>query len=179
MKMPIELTAGAAPRVRRAAPATGRIDCNQRTFVADKAHLAHVDEGGAKTGRASPSVGIFWLIPSGGKAVLFTQQSALRDAEPYGECLTHPVGHYELWERLQALPFATLKKKGLPVEIKSTEYEHYPRGRVVYEKLSETFVIYADARLQVPEVTSKIMQAFQLEGQSSVVVRSDSHYRTR
>jgi hypothetical protein len=111
--------------------------------------------------------------------VLFTQQSALRDAESYGDCLTHPVGHYELWERLRALPFLTLKKRGLPVEMKSTEYEHYPLGRVVYEKPSETFVIYADARLQVPEVVSKIMQAFQLEGQTIVNVRSGSHYRTR
>jgi hypothetical protein len=104
-----------------------------------------VDECGLKTKTPSPSVGIFWLIPSAGKAVLFTQRSALSDAESYGDCLTHPVGHYELWERLQALPFLALKKRGLPVEIKSTEYEHYPRGRVVYEKPSETFVIYADA----------------------------------
>lgn len=111
---------------------------------------SHVDECGLKTKTPSPSVGIFWLIPSAGKAVLFTQRSALSDAESYGDCLTHPVGHYELRERLQALPFLALKKRGLPVEIKSTEYEHYPRGRVVYEKPSETFVIYADARLQVP-----------------------------
>jgi hypothetical protein len=147
--------------------------------VADKTHVAHVDEGGLAAGAPSPSVGIFWLIPSAGKAVLFTQQSTLRDAESYGDCLTHPVGHYELWERLRALPFLTLKKRGLPVEIKSTEYEHYPRGRVVYEKPSDTFVIYADASLQVPEVVSKILQAFHLEGQKNVNVRSDSHYRTR
>jgi hypothetical protein len=56
--------------------------------------LIHVDEGGAKAGTPSPSIGIFWLILSAGKAVLFTQQSALRDAESYGDCLTHPVGHY-------------------------------------------------------------------------------------
>lgn len=142
-------------------------------------HLLHVDECGLKTKTPSPSVGIFWLIQSAEKAVLFTQRSALEDAEPYGDCLTHPVGHYELWERLRALPFPTLKKRGLPVEIKSTEYEHYPRGRVVYEKPSETFVIYADATLQVPGVVSKIMQAFRLEGQKNVNVRSDSHYRTR
>ena len=141
--------------------------------------LIHVDEGGPESGPPSPSVGIFWLIPSAGKAVLFTQRSALEDAEPYGDCLTHPVGHYELWERLQALPFPAFKKRGLPVEIKSTEYEHYPRGRVVYEKPSETFVIYTDARLQVPEVVSKITEAFHLEGQTNVNLRSDSHYRTR
>jgi hypothetical protein len=141
--------------------------------------LIHVDEGGSEAGTPSPSVGIFWLIPSAGKAVLFTQRSVLKDAESYGDCLTYPFGHYELWERLRALPFPILKKRGLPVEIRSAEYEHYPRGRVVYEKPSETFVIYADVRLQVPEVVSKIMQAFQLEGQTNVNVRSDSHYRTR
>jgi hypothetical protein len=141
--------------------------------------LIHEDERAPKAGTPSPSVGIFWLMPSAGKAVLFTQRSALRDAESYGDCLTHPIGHYELWERVRALPFSTLKKRGLPVEMKSTEYEHYPRGRVVYEKPSETFVIYADTRLQVPEVVSKIMQAFQLQGQANVNVRSVSHYRTR
>jgi hypothetical protein len=94
--------------------------------------------------------------------------------------LPDPSGRsLRLWERFRTLPFQALKKRGLPVEIKSTEYEHYPRGRVVYEKPSETFVIYADARLQVPEVASKIMQAFQIEGQKNVIVRSDSHYRTR
>ena len=142
-------------------------------------HLIHVDESGPKAGTPSPSVGIFWLIPSAGKSILFTQQSTLRGAEPYGDCLTHPVGHYELWECLRSLPFPTLKKRGLPVEIKSTEYEHYPRGRVIYEKPSGTFVIYADARLHMSGVISKIMQAFQLEGEVTVHVRSDSHYRTR
>jgi hypothetical protein len=55
--------------------------------VADKTHLADVDEGGLAAGTPSPSVGIFWLIPSAGKVVLFTQQSALRDAESYGDWL--------------------------------------------------------------------------------------------
>jgi len=139
--------------------------------------LIHVDEGGPVSRTPSPSVGIFWLIHSAGKAILFTQRSPLKDAESYGDCLTHPVGHYELWERLRSLPFPALKKRGLPVEVKTAEYEHYPRGRVVYETPSDSFVIYADARLQAPELIRKIIEAFCLEGQTDVKVRSDSHYR--
>jgi len=140
--------------------------------------LVHVDEGGPN-GPPSPSIGIFWLIQSAGTAVLFTQRSALEDAEAYGDCLTHPVGHYELWERLQAVPIHSFKKRRLPIAIRSTEYEQFPRGRIVYEKPSDTFVIYADAKLQTPELISSLTRAFHLEAQANVVVRSDSHYRTR
>lgn len=140
--------------------------------------LVHVDEGAVQTGASSPSVGIFWLISSAQKTVLLTQRSPLKDAESYGDCLTHPVGHYELWERLRSLPVPSLKKRGLPVEVKTAEYEYYPRGRVVYETPSDSFVIYADIRLQAPELIRKIIEAFCLDQQTDVTVRSDSHYRS-
>lgn len=137
--------------------------------------ILRVEDGFCGT---TPSVGILWLIPSAGNTVLFTQRSALKDAEPYGDCLTHPIGHYELWERLRGQPFHALKKRGLPIEIKSAEYEFYPRGRVVYEKPLDTFIIYADIRLHLSHVISTIIGTFHLSGHATIV-RSDPHYRTR
>lgn len=44
-------------------------------------------------------VGIVWRITDGPKTLrLVTDLTPLSQAEPYGDCLTHPAGHYDLWE---------------------------------------------------------------------------------
>lgn len=120
----------------------------------------------------TPAVGIFWCV--GG--ALLIDRSVLAEAEPYGDFLTHAHGHYERWEEWQALGGPGLVAKGYPVVIASTEYEEWPRGRVVYETMQRRFILYADRRLQRPEVIILIKKAFGLE-QVETVVLSDSHYR--
>jgi hypothetical protein len=44
---------------------------------------------------------------------------------------------------------------GLPRQIASTQYDDWPRGRVVYEKPGRRFVIYADRRLQKPQSSTR------------------------
>ena len=70
-----------------------------------------------------------------------------------------------------------LKAIGLPLEIKSQPYEHWPRGRVIYEIPPARFVIYADRRLHGSESIARIIDAFCLQGQD-LIVRGDDHYRT-
>jgi hypothetical protein len=116
------------------------------------------------------------MVPGPERDVLVTDSVPLAEAEPYGDCLTHPRGHYEMWDRWRRAGTAWLRVKGLPTAICQTEYEEHPRGRIVYERSADLFVIYADRRLQTAEVMRLIVEAFRLTGEQ-FVVRSDDHYR--
>lgn len=119
-----------------------------------------------------PAVGIFWQVDG----VIVIDRSTLENAEAYGECLTHAAGHYEHWQEWQALGAARRAAAGYPNPIASTEYDEWPRGRIVYEAPSRRFVIYADRRLQQPAIIDAVTAAFGLSA-AEVIVRSDSHYR--
>jgi hypothetical protein len=119
-----------------------------------------------------PAVGIFWRVGD----VLVVDRSTLDSAEPYGDCITHAAGHYERWDGWQALGTARLVANGYPAAIASTEYDEWPRGRVVYENPSRRFVIYADRRLQSREIVDALKNSFGLCS-AETVVKSDSHYR--
>jgi len=119
-----------------------------------------------------PAVGIFWLVADS----IVIDRSTLDEAETYGDCITHAAGHYERWLEWQALGAARVAARGYPGQIISTEYDEWPRGRVVYETPHNRFILYADRRLQHPEIVGAIKKAFGL-GDVETVVRSDSHYR--
>lgn len=127
---------------------------------------------------ALPSVGLFWGVPDGGRLHLVTAMTPLAEAEPYGDALTDPRGHYELWEGWQQLGAAHLKAQGLPVTILSYEYEDCPRGRVVCDARSRRFTLFADRKLQTLPVLAELKRLFGLTSEM-VVVRSDPHYRSR
>ena len=96
--------------------------------------------------------------------VLVADLSTLAEAEPYGDCLTHAAGHYERWEQWRRLGAPRLAALGLPAQIASTEYDDWPRGRIIYEKPARRFVIYADRRLQAPKIIVAVKTAFGLDG---------------
>lgn len=122
----------------------------------------------------SPSVGIFWRVSDH----LVVDYSAINDAEQYGDCVTHATGHYDLWQQWQALRGGALVAAGFPKSILSSEYDEWPRGRVVFEKPGNRFVLYADRHLQRPEIIAVLKTLFGL-ATAEVVVKSDMHYRTR
>ena len=126
----------------------------------------------AALGGAPPAVGIFWRVSD----VLVIDRSPLDEAEPYGDCMTHPVGHYERWQEWQALGAAQLVALGFPASILSSEYDEWPRGRIVYEAPSRKYVLYADRRLHKSGIIEALKTAFGLD-QAMVTVRTDAHYR--
>jgi hypothetical protein len=119
-----------------------------------------------------PAVGIFWRV----NGVLVIDRSTLDAAERYGDCITHAAGHYERWQEWQASGIAWLGATGYPDLILSSEYDQWPRGRIVYEMPTRRFVLYADRRLQKPNIIEALKAAFGLND-AEIVVRSDAHYR--
>jgi hypothetical protein len=120
----------------------------------------------------APAVGIFWCVDG----VLVIDWTALDAAESYGDCLTHAAGHYERWETWRALGAARLAAAGYPARISSSEYDDWPRGRIVFEAQARRFVLYADRRLQKPDIIEALKAAFGLT-EAQIIVKSDSHYR--
>jgi len=125
-----------------------------------------------------PSVGIFWGIRDANHGMLLlADRTPIDQAEVYGECITHPTGHYEFWERLSELGAAVLTNRGLPTAPAWHEYEEFPRGRVVYWPKEKRFVIYADSRLQTTLFVERIVADFCIP-RGSYSVRSDPHYHS-
>jgi hypothetical protein len=127
-----------------------------------------------------PSVGILWVVSDLPRSspVLVTDRTTLAVAERYGEFLTHPAAHYHVWEAWRRLGPAGLEQRTLPTTIAWHEYEHFPRGRIVYRMPDRRFILYADRRLQKPATLDRIASAFALPA-GSYEVASDPHYRTR
>lgn len=125
-----------------------------------------------------PCVGIFWGVRNaGGPRTIVHALAPLGEAEPYGDCLTYSGAHYTVWEAWRRLRHAGLRAQGLPPIIADYEYEHFPRGRVVYMRSEDIFTIFADRRLQRVDLIDQIVKTFGLEDRRHVV-RSDLHYRS-
>ncbi len=125
-----------------------------------------------------PSVGIVWGVQDRAAPLLLViDRTCLLEAEPYGDFLTHPRGHHEVWEGWRRLGAGGLARRGLPTLIAWHEYEHFPRGRVVFDTTVSRFTLYADRKLQVPDVLREVLCAFGLDPKRCAV-RSDPHYRS-
>jgi hypothetical protein len=107
-------------------------------------------------------VGIFWVLNS----EPLIDSALLSDAEPYGDHLTHPRGHAEVWEQWQ----------GKGVVSPDMEYDEPPRGRVMYNTKTRRFKLLADrCILRDKEVVRKIKSQMSLPRNTET--DTDSHYR--
>lgn len=123
-----------------------------------------------------PCVGIVWGVRDGrGPLRLVTDRTLLTAAETYGDCLTHPHGHHETWEGWRRLGPAGLARRGLPPLIAWHEYEHFPRGRVVFNVPKRRFILLADRRLRAPRTLPRVLHAFGLD-LAHCAARFDPHY---
>jgi hypothetical protein len=108
-------------------------------------------------------VGIFWFI---------TPTEILQDSVPLskgqddGEFINGPSGHYEFWERL---------KEQIP-SLRGIEYDRVPRGRVIYSKKEQLFLVYGSkAMVSNKNMRMLILRDFNLVG-CEVRFLDDSHY---
>lgn len=124
------------------------------------------------------SVGIFWGIPvPDGSCAILVDATSLAEAEAYGDFLTHPRGHYEVWIQWQKTRSASVASRFMLQAITCNEYEIFPRGRIVYNTGTSSFILYADRRLQQEATIERIASEFGLAA-GTFAVRSDEHYRS-
>lgn len=123
-------------------------------------------------------VGIFWAVQQKGSApILLDHRCMISQAEPYGDMLTCPHGHYEVWEQWRKT--TSKDRSGLDSLIATDEYEEWPRGRIVYSSPHDRFVIYADEQiLSRPNLLTIIYERFGLKSDQTRVTKPkrDTHY---
>ena len=80
-------------------------------------------------------------------------------AEPYGDFLTYGVGHYETWAQWRR---DRKVDPALRAIVRSYEYEDWPRGRIVFDRSRDLFILYADRKLMTPEMIARLATQFHL-----------------
>ena len=79
--------------------------------------------------------------------------------EPYGDFVNYPCSHYKIWEKYYESKYFV-------------EFDYYPRGRVVYRKTDDTYLIYYDKCIEafIEVVTEKYAGA-------KIGLGYDEHYQ--
>jgi hypothetical protein len=111
----------------------------------------------------TPSTGIFWLY----RGKLLIACTPLTESEEYGECLTSPHAHIDLWEEL---------RQNGSVQ-REDEYDECARGRVVYDTVQQKYFLYADpCILSEQRYVDAIVKLCGLSYEQ-VEKKTDPHYR--
>jgi hypothetical protein len=76
-----------------------------------------------------------------------------------GDCLTYGPGHYETWAYWRR---DRTVEPALRAFVRSYEYEDWPRGRIVFDRARDLFIIYADRKLLTPAMIARIETQFHL-----------------
>lgn len=87
----------------------------------------------------------------------------LSEAETYGDFLIFPESHLDVWNKYKYLKYKNLKQE--------LDYDYYPRGRIVYRKSDETFIIYYDKC--VDKEINRIARDY---SNYNVILELDEHY---
>lgn len=110
-----------------------------------------------------PLVGIFWVY----RGRLLKAAVAVADGLRYGNAVHSPVDHVTFWPELQR-QVKTLR---------DLEYEHVPRGRVVFQSSEDRFCVYMDKKLHNRQVKERLLAEFRLPRRRTGFL-TDPHYTT-
>jgi hypothetical protein len=125
--------------------------------------------------RETTKLGIFWLVQTSNDEVrLLTAGCPLDQAEPYGDCLTYGSGHYETWVHWRRDRTVDPALRALA---RSYEYEDWPRGRIVFDRARDLFILYADRKLLTHATIAPIQAQFHLP-EERTKIKSDFHYQS-
>lgn len=110
-----------------------------------------------------PKIGIFWVV----RGKLITIGIPAAEGVSYGDYLIYEPSHHDKWAELQASG----------VVPRDCEYEEYPRGRIMFHKSDDTFLLLADkCILSDRRMIGQIMEEMHLP-RNRTVMKTDSHYR--
>jgi hypothetical protein len=122
-------------------------------------------------------VGPFWVVEADAQPAVIALTVPLERADTYGDMLTVDTGHLEHWSRLARRGALSLREARLPTAPVWSEYEEWPRGRVLYDRTARRFVVRADRQLHRPAFMRLIADRFCIET-VSLTILSDDHYRS-
>jgi hypothetical protein len=122
-------------------------------------------------------LGLFWVVEDHGKAALIAHAVSKEQAVHYGDMLTLDEGHFEFWSRLARRGPHLLRAAGIPTAPVWSEYEEWPRGRVLYDCPARCFVIRADRQLHRLPFVRLIADRFRFVTADASVL-PDDHYRS-
>ena len=84
---------------------------------------------------------------------------SLNKGELYGDFVNYPYSHYGIWEK-------NYKQKY------HVDFDYYPRGRVVYRKTDNSYLIYYDKCME--PFIEKVIEKY---AGKNIVVGYDEHYQ--
>lgn len=116
------------------------------------------------------NIGIFLVISENGHSRFLMDRLLVSQGERYGDAITQS-GHYELWEQIQS----ESQNRSLSRVPQWSEYEEWPRGRVIYNTREKIFIVYADRKLLTNKMKRAICAEFSLSI-SNTRYSADSHY---
>ena len=120
-------------------------------------------------------IGLFWAVEYQGMTRLIAHAVPMDQALVYGDMLTVELGQYEFWSSLARRGSQRLITAGMPTTPVWSEYEEWPRGRVLYDRTARRFVIRADRQLHQPAFVRLITRKFYLDG-ADMILLPDDHY---
>jgi hypothetical protein len=135
-------------------------------------------DGDDNIGRVSEpgevQVGIFWMVATPNGANLLSAACDLSEAEAYGDCLTFWPGHFQVWDGWRNSRDLEAATRAI---VRTHEYEDWPRGRIVFNRKKDAFILYCDRKLMRPRTLEQIQQRFRLPVERTKV-EADFHYQS-
>lgn len=112
-------------------------------------------------------IGIFWIYKN---KIIGRSRELYEGQENIPGMIDSPDSHIDLWEHDPSfvVPFPELKR---------SEYQDVPRGRVLYSTKSKKAIVYMDKVLHSKETKKTISDFFQLND-VDIVWKIDLHYTT-
>lgn len=112
-------------------------------------------------------IGIFWIFK--GK-IIGKARDLSEGLETIPGRINSPDGHVDLWENDPAFE--------IPLELRDSEYQDVPRGRVMYATDTHQAIVYLDDVLMSEDDKKRITDFFEL-GEMEIIWKTDPHYTTR
>ena len=112
-------------------------------------------------------VGIFWCV--NGELVFRTIEAREIDSDDLGK-IDAPFTHIQEWEIHQIY-------NQFGMILFDTEYQNFPRGRVIFDILTQSFNVFLDKNIYKETITGKVIEQFNLRDKT-VRWFDDPHYRT-
>ena len=120
--------------------------------------------------KGAPLVGIFWVDLIKKKIELALAEPAESiELKPGSEFITSPHGHCAIWGQFK-------RNNLLPEKWKDQEYEHVPRGRVLFDRKKKRFKVFSSQKLSESLwFQEAIIKEFNLQF-SKTAFFGDEHY---